>query len=370
MTLATLKKPIPFGPMLGSPSSDQTSVSTIADANGEGMALIFIAEESVTIDSVAFRVTSVTDTPTVDVSIQTLDASGNPSGTIVGGSSTINSGTLTVATIIVSGLNAAVTAGTGYAAVIVAAGVSGTDSASLQTRLAAVNNVVAFPHTSHNVGAGWVKNNDTAPGCPIGLGTSSTAWLSWSGILGPIDTTSSTFADSNNPDEKGIRFIIPAIVRVCGLVGAFEVASGGTFHIVLTDASGDQVGSTLASFDSDILGGSSASGLTFLKFAAPFTTVASTPYIASVKATSTAVVEMLQDDFLNNSLVNSFYSKDWYMMTRQNATTGGSGGSNPWTAVDTSVPRIWPLIDQIHDGAGGGASGGARILGAGRISGG
>ena len=354
MALVSLKKPIPFGPVFGVMSAAASVGTVVADANGEGMALIFVAETGALIDSVAFRVSAVVDTPTVDVSIQTLDTSGNPSGTIVGGSSTQNSGTLTATTIIVSGLNAQLVEGTAYAAVIVAAGIGGTDSATLIHRLSDVNNLQAFPHASTNTGAGWVKNNDAQTGCPIALGTSSTAWLSWSGIQGPHTFSVPTYADSSNPDEKGLRFTIPAIVRVTGLVGAFEVGTGGTFHIVMTDASGNDVGSTLASFDTDLLGGGVDRGLTFLKFATPFTTVANTVYVVSVKATSTALVEMIQVDFLNNSLLDAWYSKDWYLVTRQNSTTG-SGVA--WTDDTASVPLIWPLIDQIHDGASAGGGG-------------
>lgn len=348
MALVTLPRPIAIGPDMGNryPTATGTAQSTVADAAGEGMACIFQAQASVTIDAVAFVVAAVSVSPTVKVSIQALDASGNPDGTPIG--TEITSGTLSAGTVLITGLGASVTLGVNYAAVIVYN--SGT-SVTLRTAHGS-NAISSFPRMANNVGAGWVKQAFSFYGVPIALGTSSTAMLAWDGFAGPATITSVSYTDASNPDEYALRWLMPFKMRVIGLVAALGAPAAGTFSIVMTDSSGNDVGSTYKSYDADI-SALTTQGRMQLLFASSFVTTANSVYFCGVKSDSTGSMAILDSQFTSNIYLPAYFSADWYLGTRNGAV---NGTGTAWTTNDLRVPRIFPLVDQIDDGAGGDSS--------------
>lgn len=359
MALVTLPRPIAIGPDMAFryPASTGTAQSTVADAAGEGMACVFQAMESVTIDAVAFIVASATGSPTVKVSIQALDASGDPDGTPIG--TEITSGTLSAGTVLITGLGASVTLGVNYAAVIVYA--SGT-SVTLRTGHSSSTNT-SFPHMANNVGAGWVKLAYSLYGVPIALGTSGTAMLAWDGFAGPATINSTSYTNASNPDEYALRWAMPFKMRVIGLVAALGAPAAGTFSIVMTDSSGNDVGSTYKSYDADI-SALTTQGRMQLLFASSFVTTANSVYFCGIKSDSTGNMAQLDSQFTSNIYLPAYYSADWYLGTRNNAV---NGTGTAWTTNDLRVPRIFPLVDQIDDGAGGGGGGGLRIVSSGGL---
>lgn len=349
MALVTLPRPIAIGPDMPNRylTTAGTVQNTLADAAGEGMACIFQAQASVTIDAVAFIVASVAGSPTVKVSIQALDASGLPDGTPIG--TEITSGTLSAGTALVTGLGASVTLGTSYAAVIVYG--SGTSVTLRTAHSAPAGN--SFPHMANNVGAGWVKLASSVFGSPIALGTSGTTMLAWDGFAGPSTVTAVTYTNASNPDEYALRWSMPVKMRVIGLVAALGAPASGTFSIVMTDSAGNDVGSTYKSFDADITA-LTTQGRMQLYFASSFVTTANTVYFCGIKSDSTGNMAQLDSQFTSNIYLPAYYSADWYLGTRNNAV---NGTGTAWTTDDLRVPRIYPLVDQIDDGAGGGGGG-------------
>lgn len=362
MALASLSSELPVGPMLPAPFTGGVGTDTVSvvDAANEGVAMIFSARETVTIDVMSFRITAATSA-VLSCSIEALNASGDPDGTAIG--SAVLTGTLSAAGVVeVTGLGAAVTAGTSYAAVVRYS--SGTTvSVFLRQNSDAGSH---FPHMSNNVGAGWVKVATGNYGCSFGIGTSTTAYKHWNNTNGPHTLSDQTYTDADTPDEYGLRFQVPVAMRCTGLLAALALPTGGTIAVVLTDSSGNDVGATFKSYDSDLVASISSESMAFFPLAAAFTLVADTTYVLGIKSTSAGNMTLRKVTMGTNGQLGAWYSKEWFQATR----TGATSGNGAWTfTADTICPLIWPLIDQIHDGAGG-SSGGARILGAGRISGG
>lgn len=350
MTLVNTIGDLVIGPALAWPfgATAGSDVGGVADAANEGVAMIFIAKDSVTIDALSFRLTAVTTSVVMVCSIEALDASGNPDGTPIG--SSVNSASLTAAGVYeVSGLGAAVTRGTAYAACVRYS--SGTSGTILYAQGA--SNTAGLPHISYNVGAGWVKSPQGTFGAPFGIGTSTSAYLSWPGCNGPYTIDDLTYASASSPDEYGLRFQVTTPMRIWGFIAAVAKIAGGTFSAVLTDASGNDVGSTFTgNIDSDLFGSGATEGLTSIPFAASFTLLANTTYVIGIKATSTGNLSLRRATMLNNSHLGSWFSKEWYLASRKTVTA--------WTLTATEqCPFIWLLCDQVHDGAGGG---GLRIV--------
>lgn len=344
-----------------SESSVGTAVSTLADAAGEGVAFIFIAEASVTVDVATFSVASVSGTPTLRATIEGVDASGNPDGTIVAGSSAVDiAGAAGLMEF--TGLNAALTAGTAYALRLQY--LSGATSATINYSR---NNTgsASLPHVSTYAAGAWTKRDTATLGLLGGLGLSTSSYLPWRGLVGGVTSTDTVYTDASAVDEYGLRFTWPTPLRIVGLMAAMGGPASGTLHVVMTDSSGNDVGSTLKTYDTDLWAATSTEGIANLMLAAPFVTTANTVYNLSIKSTSAGNISLRRLNYTTNAQLGQLFSKDWFEVQRANATTG----SGAWTENNTFCPLIFPLVDQGHDGSGGSA-GGARIMGAGRVSGG
>lgn len=357
MTLVSFTTPMPIGPVLPLPFSAATGSEngTVADAANEGMAAIFIAEASVTIDCIAFKITAFTTSVVMSCSIEALDTSGNPSGTPIG--SAVNSASITATgTYEVSGLGAAVTEGTAYAACVrYSSGTSGT----IFTRNGAAA-YASIPHVSVDVGAGWVKGDEGPFGIPIGIGTSTSAYLPWIGLNGPYTVSDSTYTDASSPDEYGLAFQVPVPLRCRGFMAAMGIATGGTFACVLTDSSGNDVGSTFTgNLDSDLFAAAATEGRAIIPFASKFTLAANTTYVIGIKSTSAGNISLRRATMNAAAQLGSWFSTNWYLASRNGAV---NGTGTAWTLTSTEIcPFIWPMVDYGHDGAGGGG-GGLRIV--------
>lgn len=359
MTLTNLGSPMIFGPVIPVPAgaTSGTETTTFADGADEGFAVIFQAQESVTIDVMSFRLTAASAC-VLSCSIEGLDTSGNPDGTPVG--SAVTTASLTGAqTVEVTGLGASVTAGTMYAARVKYS--SGTSATILM--YAGTSNALGMPHTSQYIAAAWTQSSAGGGGAAMGIGTSTTAYLAWPSIRGPYTLSDVSFNTASNPDEYGLRFQVPVTMRCVGLAAIMAMSAAGAFGITLTDSSGNDVGSTYKSYDTDIHSVNTDETWTFLRFASAFTLVAGTTYVIGIRSEGAAINVVLRRATMNtNGQLGAYYSKEWHQASRETGTTA-------WTLTDTICPYIWPLIDQLDDGAGGGGGMLVHPGMAGRISG-
>jgi hypothetical protein len=216
------------------------TTSTALDAVNERSACIFTAPKTGTIDRVGFRTSTATTTADRIVTLETLNASGQPSGTLWG--------TNTTATVSVTSTDddtwfevtltagASVTQGDRLALVVSAPGASPGNSVIMHWSVTGGGS--AFPYVANNVGVGWAKTvgrwfcgavrySDTTWPTTIGLYPLATG-------TGSVDN--SVFTTASTPDERGNKITIPFACKVGGAWAHHSAAQTGDFTWKLYDS--------------------------------------------------------------------------------------------------------------------------------------
>ena len=239
--------------LLGFPEWPYTGTQTVViDANNEAAAFIFPAPQAGDITKLGFRTGSVTTGDSVIVSLQTLDATGLPSGTLVNAGATA---TQVVASSdddkyfeVTLATPATVTAGQ-KVALVVSMPASGTVG-SMQIMLSAVA-VGGYPYVANNSGT-W---NKLATRGWIGSVRYSDGSYPYIPLLFPLaDTTAANvfnnITSATNPDERGNKFTMPMACTVSGLWYFNASNQAGDFDLKLYDSGTTVLGSV--SVDGDL----------------------------------------------------------------------------------------------------------------------
>lgn len=343
MTLQTLIRAIPWPNIANGDVSAKTLANgTSIDAAGEYQALIFRADEAMTISHVAFRASQAVGSPTIEVRIETVDATtGLPTGTLWGTNTNIVSGTLTAAWQTVA-LTASASIAAGDVLAVKFLYVSGTQVSIGQVNGAGVTPGSRFPYS--------VGNTGTPTAAPltrpwnIALGSSATTFYRVPWLL-PVSAAATLSFSTTNGDAFGNRFQVPFKCR-CSGVHLPLGSSTGEFSHGLYDDSGTELSSSSTLLDVD-LGTNSAGYIRRLMFDNPVLLSPATWYRVAFWPSSTTNVQPYKYTTQTDASEAMPYTNFHY-------TTKATGGAWTDTAVDEAVV-LDLLIDQLDDGVGGSA---------------
>lgn len=347
MTLVSLQSPI-YWPGIGNVNNTPAySNPTSLTAAGHYHAYIFVAREDMVISHVLYRVGASTGSPTVTVSIETIDATGLPAGADGFGSTNSGaSGALTANTVTLAALggSATITKGTPFAVKI--AYTSGTT-----VSMSAVANVnsqysSALPYMVINTASAVKTAMSTTNGAGIvAVGSSATTFYQLPGAMVPYSNVAGGGAFNNtNSAKRGLVFTIPMNCRCIG-IRFFNGTSTGNYNAVIFDNGGTpaELSSSSTAFDGD-LNAVNASMLN-VYFDNTVTLTAGTTYRAVIEPTSATNVTML-----TYTLSSTNYRGATPLGTAGNYTTFATA---TWTdSATTDVPLLDIIIDQIDNGSG------------------
>lgn len=354
MTLVSLPSPIywpgNFGSTSGTPGITNGLVTV--SAAGHYGAYVFCAKEDMTISHVGFRAGTAVGSPTIEVRIETVDASGLPSGTLWATDTNGTTGTITSSSNVLQALTASASVARGQVFCVKLAYASGTSQQILQWSNVNYNFQSSLPYIVTNTGTptkGLMNTSFAA----VSFGSSSTTFYQVPGASPGSSTTGGAFNNTNSA-RRGLRFTPPMSCRVCGLRW-YNSNSSGDYNVAIFNDAGTELSSSSTAFDGDH-NAASANGTIIAFFDNPVTLTAGTTYRVAVEPSSAT-----------NAHVSAFVlpSADYRGGTAAGTTahyTTYASGSWTDTATDT-IPFMDILIDQIDDGAGtGGGGGGQRVI--------
>lgn len=319
----------------------------VIDAAGEKCATVFHVPKSGTIDRVSFRVASVGTSQTLRAGLETLDASGDPSGTQYGGSAV--------------GTQASPAGGNTYEVTL------GTPAtATLQDRVAlvlqfnaTVGNVTfagvqrgigtagsGFPYSDNFTGT-WAKTNNALLNCAIRYNDGTYANI---GHV-PGVTTQPLFNTGTTPDEVGNLWTPPFACAVGGIWAVFDLDVNADCILYDTDGTAVLGSATMLAVERGAVGLSMFEGL----FADQTLTVgqayrlilrpgAASPNLLATRCTVPSAAYL-------GSLPGGTVL---YETSRTNV--------GAWTDTNTQRILCGPILTKLDDGTGGG--GGAIYHGA------
>ncbi len=340
MTLAALDGTIEL-PQLGRMPLSTSFGSYLLDAAGEKAAMVFVAEESGTVDRLGFLTRTVTTAQTLKISLQGVNASGDPDGTIKG------------ATNSASGTQASPASNTFYEVTL-----TETATISAGDKLAIV---VEFDSTAGNLNIG--VRSPGQPKLPTYADLYTTAWTK--DTSGQFLFASLRFNDASyprltvfpcnandgvsvstttTPDEVGNVILLNAPVTSFGIRARIDL--DGDCDAVLYDSSGTSLASaSLVSAQRFKAGPDIADWV----FATPVDLTAGTYRVVLKPTTTTAITAYRVTVFTAAAMGHFDLGTDCYATTRVDA------GS--FTDATTQRYQVALLASQIDDGAGsGGAS--------------
>lgn len=204
----------------------------LIDASGEKVALIFQAAFTGNLRTIMFRTATVTTGGTVDVRLETVDAtSGDPDGTLVGTNTnasvviaaaddnTVFTATLTA--------DAAVTRGNLYAVVIVAGSPGNINIATFDIDATSTG----FPYGDLYT-TSWTKQ---ARRMLCAVADSSGVFYNIAGVTFFSSITERNFGNSSTPDVWGIRFQVPFPCTIRGFWMTAELDGDATVKLYDSD---------------------------------------------------------------------------------------------------------------------------------------
>jgi hypothetical protein len=327
-------------------------------ASNSAVYYVFQVQEPVTIRRLGFMQASITGSPgSYKVSLQGVDGSGNPDGTIKGGGSPASMSYTPGAGANLwmwKTLDNAYAAARGERLALVIAPDTGTFDASNFLRITHINGLspaFGLPYGITNT-AGTLARVTNSPMFAFG-DTASTFGRPSTTTVGTV-----SFNSGSTPDEYAVKFTLPAsfgsTFKVCGAVVWGTTTAGSTFDLLLYDSDGTTV-LQQTTFDTDLdVTPTSNQARTFYFDDAPAVLSAGTAYRLGVQpAGSNISLDRLQ--------VPAAADMDAYrlgqailMSTRTNA--------GAWTDDATQRVGIDLILSDLTPPAGGGG-GGARYQG-------
>lgn len=372
--MALQNAPVPF-PMLPSGvsigwaqtgSGLGTHPAIVFNAAGDKAAWIFQAQSTTPPDQVSFHVGTVTTAGTVGVieaTLETVNSTGDPSGTPVTNSATGSQTISTVGYKNISGMSgtASLTVGAMYAVVLSAVSSGGWDRNITITLGLGNSPGLANPYASSKDSAGgWSDSITQSSGYPVGFKTSGGTILRYPGLIGAANISASTpqtFSNSTNPDERGNFFTLPYPAKIIGVCVGGSAAGGG---ITTNDDGAVSLYSSARTTPNQMTsmaidGEAQGNGFSHIYyFASPVELSANTEYVIAYKAKGTETYSMMMWEYENNAALDWFLGTSFYSATRDGGNPGPDNPGNNFTAGDNKVYAIFPIFSAFDDGAGGG----------------
>jgi len=347
MTLVSLPSPIFYPGIIGALAGNP-SISTLATVSSAGQyaSYIFAAKESMTISHVGFRAGTATGSPTIEVRIETVDATGLPSGTLWATNTNGTTGTITSNSDVLQALTASASITKGQVFCVMIKWASGTSQVIQQLGSITSPSVNSLPYAVLNTGTP-TKSSPTSMAL-IALGSSSTVFYQVPGTF-PISAVAGGGFNNTNSAKRGLRFVPPMNCRAIGI--RFWVSNtAGDYNAVLFDDAGNELSGSSTAYDGDQNSGSVA-GMTNAYFDNAVTLTAGTAYRAAIEPTSATNTQM-----------------SLFTLPSSNYFTATPAGSNAvyasfatatWTDSTTQLPFLDVIIDQVDNGSGSGGGAGA-----------
>lgn len=354
MTLVSLPSPIAWPGIFGSPGSNAAMGSGVTLTSvGHYQAFVFCAREDMTVSHVGFRAATASGSPTIEIRIETLDASGLPSGTLWATNTNATTGTITSSSDVLQALTASASITKGKIFCVKLALASGTSQSLQLTNNHSMHVTSSLPYYVTNTGTP-TKNIFNSSAANLALGSSSTTFYYVPGAL-PITTGTSGAFNNTNSAKRGLRFTPPFPCRAVG-VRWYNGNSSGDYNAVLFNDAGTELSSSSTAFDGDHNAASANAGLT-VYFDNPVTLSAGTTYRVAIEPSSATNVVVY-----TITMPSASYMGATPAGAAAHYTTYASGS---WTDSATNqLPLMDILIDQVDDGAGsGGGGGGQRVFG-------
>lgn len=354
MTLVSLPSPIPFPGNVGIPSSTFSLNNLVTvSAAGHFASWVFCAREDMVVSHIGFRAGTSTGSPTCTVGIETVDASGIPSGSAGFGSTNGTTATISSNTWVLTALGASATIPKGTMFAVKVAYNAGTSQVIQGLGNFVANyNIPNIPYTVINAGS----NTKAAPTSAmlVACGSSSTDFYQLFGAV-PYASTGGGGFNNTNSAKRGLLFTPPMNCRAVGARWWAATAVGDyTAGMYTGDAAGTELSSSTTAFEGD-QSGAGVTGIHTVYFDNPVTLTAGTPYRVAIEPTSAT----------NNNVTTITVVSSNYMT----ATPGGQSqqytslASGTWTDSNTQYPLMDVLIDQVDDGTGSGGSGVVGVIG-------
>lgn len=304
-------------------------------------AYIFSAREDMTVSHVGFYPGTATGSPTIEVRIETVDTSGNPSGTLFGTNTNGTTGTVSSNTWTLQALTASASITKGQMFCVKLKLNSGTSLNLQHLTNVSIGGGLTAPYQVLNGGSPTKGALVTLP-C-LAIGSSSTTFYNVTGIMPITAYTAGTFNNTSSA-KRGLRFVPNFNCRAVG-VRWFKSTNAGDFNIILMNDAGTELSSSSTAYDGDHAQ-NAASGLAHLCFDNAVTLTAGTAYRIVVEPSSATNA---------NVSVITLPSSDYFSATPATAATTAqyTTFAGSWTDSTTELPLMDVLIDQIDNGAGG-----------------
>ena len=354
MALITLPSVLLWPGNIGTGGNAGTGNSAILTAAGHYYAGVFPAREPMTISHISFRTSGpVTGTtPAVTVSVETVDATGFPSG-LWPGSGSVVSGTLVANTDVVVALSTPTnTIPIGSIFAVKLAFSAGTSipiahmsNLSMPCQTSLPYYITATPTATKNA-----LNSATAQ---LGIGSSATTFYQVLGTFPFTAWTAGAFNNSVTGAKRGMKFTIPFDCRCTGM-RFNSLATTGDYRAVLM--TGDASPSELAS--ASFVGPQNAvssNGVNMCLFSTPVNLSRGGSYRVVIEPSSATNVTFTTATFPANEKTGS----PGGALTQYTAYTG------TWADDATKLVSMDIIIDKIDDGTGtgGGGGGSSEVIG-------
>lgn len=365
MTMADIGYTL-WPPATNSATPLSNSSSMLIDAADEVACYVFRIRKTGTVTRVQFLTGNVTTGATVDVRLETLNSSKQPSGTLFGTNTNVShvignsDDNIQLRTATLTG-SASVTAGDEIAVVIV------NPSSSFGT----IN--LASSGTAFTPPGGFPKCFNPARNSIAGSDQMH-PWIALEYDDGTFDfplgsfpanlVTTITLTTASNPDEVALYFTPPVKMRVVGWHALMNLAAAGDFRVNLY-ASGNDTPLMTKDYDGDESTASTSRQITELFGDSEVLAAGTTYRLGFLPTTANSVILRYWEchsSYLN--LLDTTLGKQAMHYSARNR----SGTTDPDAAAwsQTTNRRLFAglIIDQFDDGAGGGGGLGNRIISA------
>lgn len=325
--------------------------SMLIDASGEKAGFVFPAPATGNVRKLGILTQTVTSSQTLKISLQSVDASGDPSGTILGAT---NNGFATQASPasntfyeVTLGETVSVTRGTMYAVVVefnTTVGTLNIGASFIGTGISVANNIYRDLFT-----ASWAKT----AGLPVvSLEYDDGSYPS--GFIFPSSSVASgTFSNASTPDEIGNLFQTPFPCKAAGIWFFGDLDGDTTFK--LYDSDGSTVLESVTGKSAEREGTGNA--LHRFYFDTDASLSANTDYRVTALPGAGAI-GMNRFTVASSSMLGN-----WPMGTLCSQTERTDAGA--WTNTNTKRSSIGLILKSFDDGAGGGTSRGGLFFGGG-----
>lgn len=342
MALQTLRRPFVWPEIVKSAASGGyalSNTSTLSSA-GDYHCTIFCAKEDMVISHVGFYHASATGSPTADVRIETVDASGLPSGTLWAANTNIVTGTL-VGGWLLSALTASASISRGQWFAVKIAINSGTSFALRQISGVQLGSA-GLPYDVTKTGGGAVTRVRRNGAIVWALGSSATAFYSVADTYPASSITSATTFNNTNSAKRGLRFQVPFLGRCCGARFP-RSTSVGDYNLILANDAGTAIETQAVDGDANA---QSTAHFCEVFFDTPRELTINTWYRLVLEPSSATNI-----DVTYITLPSVDYASAYPGGANAHYTTFATA---TWTDSTDTIPFFDVLFDQLSDGAGAG----------------